>query len=305
MVAFPKSRLRGFQDNLGPRASAAANSRIPPRINPWGLAAVTLATLALLFASLIGWWWLTLSLSALGLAAVLVGLVALREAGRVRDRVWLSFGGVLSGAVLSLALLAPGVLNGVWEIDFSVPGRDPDQLLVVSRDQPEEGKPLGEGEGAEASTDAIRQGDLLLRVQAVQVGRLPEQEASPSPAKHLLIRLRLNNLGHERTISFEGFSNGKHRPIITNDRGRSLAFRDQRHRKRARGAVVFESAARPRTVPLGPTRRVDVLLVFAAPASESERLKLELPAAAWGGKGVCRFRITRLFAATSPNLDQK
>jgi hypothetical protein len=281
-------------------ANAPAEGPGPGWVSWWGLSAASLASLAVLFVSVPRWRLPALALATLGLAVVLFGLLATLEGRKASDCVWLTLGGIANAAVLFLVLVAPEIFNGLWVIDTAVPRTDPDQQVLMARDQSREDRVLVDGQWADAADDAIRQDDLLLRVQSVQVGPQPEDRAKRPAARFLLVHLRLLNVGHERTIQLAGFAEDTHRPTLTDDRGRPLAFLEQRYRKPARGPAVFETGPRPGSVPLVPTGHVDALLIFEAPLTPAGALQLELPAAAWGGKGVCRVRITRFFEAVPP-----
>jgi hypothetical protein len=264
-------------------------------ISPWGAAAFAVATLALLQASVLGLRWLTVGLAALGLLLLGQGIRATRNDRQSRDRVWFTVGGGLSGVVLLAALIVPGLLNSRWAIDSAVPQTDPDAQMLVPRARPlDEGRRLAAEDWAEAETEAIRQGDLIVRVESVEVGPLPEKADVP----YLLVHLRLANCKHG-TIAAEGFGNDKQPPVLTDDAGGSYPFLEGRPRRPASGAPVFAVSA-PQGATLGPLERQDYLLVFAAPPSPLPALKLEVPASAWGRNGACKIRISRLFDASVP-----
>jgi len=113
----------------------------------------------------------------------------------------------------------------------------------------------------------------------------------------VLVHLRLANCKHERTIPVEGFGSDTHRPVLTDETGRSYTFLEQRPRKPAKGDPVFEASG-PRAAKLSSLARQDYLLVFSPAPSKFEVLKLELPASAWGRDGVCKLRIPRPFDAS-------
>src|SRR5436189_4334786 len=132
---------------------------------PWGTLAFALAVLALLVASLTLLRTLTIALASLGVIAAALGLPGLSVR---RDRPWLIVGGFLGGAVVLLALFAPGVLNTYWAMDVPVPETDPHQLVVTPRADPRgPGSPLTADTWANADKEAIRQDDLLIWVDSV------------------------------------------------------------------------------------------------------------------------------------------
>lgn len=272
---------------------------MPAWINPWGLVAFLLAALALLLASIIGLRSLTILLAALGLVVVLVGIPLSWPRRQTRDRVWLTLGGSVSGAVLGVALFASGLLNPFWAIDFPVPrNQDPNRMVVVPRDVLQDpGKPYTAGDWVDAETEAIRQYDMIVRVDSVKTGPLPDKE----DRFYLQIHLRLANSGHTENIPIECFGVDKHPPALHDDSGRLYPFLDQRPRRLAAGVIVFEPPSQE-VATLLPPRYLDYLLVFELPSSGFEALKLELPASAWGRQGVCRFRIAKPFEATLPEI---
>jgi putative heme-binding domain-containing protein len=230
---------------------------------------------------------LTIALAGLGVIAALPGLPGLASR---RDRRWLVAGGVLGGVVVLLAGFAPGVLNSYWTLDTPVPETDPHPLVVTPRgDVRSPGRPLTDDTSADAVTEAIRQDDLLIWVFSVVAGRLPDKAAKP----YLLVNLKMSQLRTERDIAVSPLT-GNHSPVLTDAAGATWPLAEQRPRR----AVItpFDSAV-----------LIDQILIFelppavlrlpAAKTDDSELpadLKLEVPASAWGRKGVCRFRITRM-----------
>src|SRR6266513_2166625 len=100
------------------------------RISPWGLAAFDLAVLGLLLASLVGVRWLTLTLAALGALTALLGIPAARKKREARESLVLALGGIVSGAVLSVALFFPGLINDFWALDRTVAEPDANQQVL-------------------------------------------------------------------------------------------------------------------------------------------------------------------------------
>jgi putative heme-binding domain-containing protein len=226
-----------------------------------------------LAASLAGVRWLTLASSVLGVAVACVGLWVCGRQGRVS----VVLGGGLCAAILLVTVLAPGVLNPFWAMDSRPAPVDPNLLVVVSRERArEEGRPLAEDEWVDAETEGIRQDDLLVSLESVKGGRLLERGGT----SFLLVHFHLDQFQPGRTIAFERFAPGKNEPILTDDSGRSYAF-------------VVDRVRKPPTK-FDVLLKVDHLLVFELPPSQVRELKLELPAAAWGREGVCRFRISKI-----------
>ena len=260
-------------------------------MNPWGFAACGAATLALLVATLTAVYWLTVALAVAGIGMAFWGTCTTSAERWPRGRVSLFSSGGLNALILLLALFVPGVLNGWWSIDVAPPKRDRNALVVVPRDNPlDEGKPL-ESEWTNAETEAVRQDDVLIRLESVRVSRLPKK-----PGLYFLVHFRLSAVGSGETIRFEGYAAGGDGPRLTDDFGKSYAFVEQRKRKETpgprgrRGTLVFEEAP-PEPVDVVPDRSLDLVLVFDGVPAQFVPVKLELPASAWGREGLCRFRI--------------
>jgi hypothetical protein len=152
---------------------------------------------------------------------------------------------------------------------------------------------LSEEDWVDAVREAIRQADVFIRVESIQIDHLADKGEN----KYLLVYLRLANSGHERTIAVAGFSRETHQPVLTDGSGRHYAFLEERLRKRrGRGPIVFDVVG-PQAREMPATGFLDQLLVFAAPQGKAEALNLELPASAWGRTGVCKFRCQRFFKA--------
>jgi len=235
---------------------------------------------------------LTIVLVSLGLLVVAIGL-ALGKADR-KDWGWFALGSALNGLVLFVVLVRPELLNSFWGLDVAADEPDPQQLIVVPRTQPRApGKPLTADDWANATSDAIRQGKVLVRIESVKSG-------ARGGISCLQIHLQIANLGDD-VISIAGFGGAglggdKNTPALTDASGRSLAFLKRQKRIRGEGPPAFEDLG-DQAVELKADDRHDLLLLFEAPSSRFEPLKLELPTSAWGREGRCRFNIAGLFAA--------
>jgi putative heme-binding domain-containing protein len=238
------------------------------QLNPWGLAAVCLGALALLLASLVDQRVPTLALAGVGVAAVVLGL-ALGRRRRV-DLVALALGGALSGGVLAVGVCAPGLLNRRWGMDVPVTEPDPNLLRAVARERPDEERELADDEWVDAATEVILQNDMMIEVKAAQVNRLPERRATRVVFVHLLV----SQYRPGRAMPELSFGKGKPEPVLTDDSGQSYRFLG--HRTKRASTMI--------------RRSIDEWLVFELPPTDAV-LNLEIPTAAWGRKGVCRFRI--------------
>jgi hypothetical protein len=253
--------------------------------------AAILGGLGLLLAPLIGDRTLTLTLARLGVGAALLGVLVRWWLRRPQDRLWPILGGGVSAAVLLLTLAAPGLLTSWWEIDRPFPLNDPNPMTRVPRDnQSAPPEPLGSDEWVDGIKEAIRQDDLLITAFATRVGPLWDR----GHESYLQVHLRFANVGFVRVVTFEGFSNDRHRPVLTDDSGHSYRLLEQRTRKRHASGLVFEQTP-PRDLELLAPRYLDYLLVFEPPAAGFRPLKLEVPASAWGRRGSCKLTISHLF----------
>ena len=268
-------------------------SSTPAWINAWGAAAFIVTTLGLLEASVIGIRWITIACAATGFVLVIAGISASAKDRQQKDLVWLTLSGTLSVTALLLVVFAPGMLNYYWTMDAAVPLPDPNKLVVVPRGEPRSaGKPQLGDVWAAAEKEAVREDDVLLRLDSVAIGKIPERGAGD----FLLIHLRIASAGNERKIHFNGFSTAKNQPILKDVAGRSYRFLEQRPRKLKAGPphVFISESPEPRDI--GPGRYLDYQLVFEPPPADFSNLNLELPASAWGRKGAAKFRIPGTFA---------
>lgn len=273
---------------LFPEPSRARSSvTLPSWINAWGVIAFFLAALALLVAAFALPRFLSISLAVLGLATALIGLMAQREESHLKDRVWLALGGVGSGLLLLLALFAPSWLSVRWGMDFDVPEPDRNKLVMVSRDNRTELKELSSGDRVDAETNAIRQGDVLVRVESAIVERPAEKE---QPV--LLITLHIANVGQLHNIPYDGQASGEHRAIVRDSRGKELQSRELKDKDKHRAHPIGK-------VSILPTHEVKDVVVRESPWSGTSHLELDVPSAAWGREGVCRFTIPSTFVVHS------
>jgi hypothetical protein len=203
----------------------------------------------------------------------------------------------VSLVTLSVTLFAPGVLNRYWAMDAQVPRPDPHLLVVAPINQEsDKGRPLAPEEWADASMQVIRQADVFVRILAVQTGPIKER----GPKALLLIQFRLACTGNEGPIVFEGFGR-EHQPSLKDAGGQSRAFLEQRKRKLPAGGLVF-LAGDPERAEVMPGRFLDFQLVFELPPASSAPWNLELPASAWGRKGICKLRIAGPFEPILPQV---
>lgn len=243
----------------------------------WGLASLALGAAAVAVATLAGSKPLTLAIAASGLALAFIGSWANRRNSCKSKWATIACGGICSGAVLALALGAPGLLNSFWAMNMQQVEATSDQLAAAPRGNAlVEGRALADSDWVEAATEAIRQDDLVIQIETARMGRLPERNNEP----YLLVNLVITQFKHGRTVIFERYLPTGAAPTLTDESGRSYRFIGERVRKPPSKFDVL--------------LKVDHLLLFEPAPPTVRSLKLELPAAAWQRAGVCRFHLTNI-----------
>ena len=100
---------------------------------------------------------------------------------RTKDRVWLSLGGIVSGAVLTVAIVAPGYLNSWWELDVAVAVSDANKLVLVPRAQPKDpGTPLKDDDWIDAAKDRFTK-ELTTAQKLRFLARIGSRAVDPAP----------------------------------------------------------------------------------------------------------------------------
>jgi hypothetical protein len=273
-------------------------SSLPSWASLWGLSAFVLGGLGLLLASLLAKRWVTIGVSSLGVAVAVMGIPMAWNRPAKKHRVWLGLGATMSSAVLILAIFAPEYLSNWMALDRSVATKDMDQQVAIPRELVrDKGRPLAAEDWTDAVSEAIRQEDIVLRVESADNGQVSGRDD-----RTVNIHIRLSNLGAQ-TIAFAGFAGDKHPLVLSDDGGRTYRFVEQRPKTPARGAPVFDAPS-TQGGDLAMGEKLDYLLVFTGQPVGSQALKLEVPASAWGRKGTCKLRIPRLFRAELPNVQK-
>lgn len=263
-------------------SSAPSGGSSPAWINGIGAAAFVLGSAALLAASFDSIRVATIPLTLIGLLLVVIQILKRPKRWRSRDVLWLLAGGGICAAVLATALFNPHLLNRNWGRDFRVEEPDPLQLFLVSRDGKVTGSALTEADWVDASKHAIRQGDLHVTLEKVAVQAPPVTGPDKTKQPHLLITVRLANVGRLSQLMYERV---KGPPILRDDQGQTYALRTFEPPNVVERQVLKEI--------LSPNRRIEDLWIFEPPDPGAAHLELELPSSIWGGKGTCKFRIPR------------
>jgi hypothetical protein len=263
----------------------------------WGIGAILAAALALGVAMVLGIWSATLVLAIAGLIMVAMSFFATAEDDQDKERKWQLLGGLTNSAVLVLTLFFPTILNRFWGLDKPLPVLDYDKQVAVPREKPRDpGKELGTDGFADAAGAWIRMENILVGVESVGIGEIPEAKPSGAASKsYLLIHFRIASIGGD-DVTFEGFDNAERKVKLTDASNRTYSLVEQRVRVPAKGTAVFgPPGVKPFTLSSYDWFRRGVLLVFEPVPERIERMKLELPASAWGRRGTCRFVINDVF----------
>jgi hypothetical protein len=254
---------------------------MPGWINACGVFAFSLAALAMLLGAFALPRWLALWFIGLGLLLGLIGLAMPRVEWKLKDGIWLALGGGGCG-VLLIGLLRPGWLSERWARDFEVPEPDADKQILVSRHNASEVKELHGNDRVDVTAYAIRQGDILVRIERAEV-----KQVTPNGPPVLLIALHIANVGALHLITYHGQAGGNQGAVARDSRGVELRRRDLEAESKKRGQIG--------TVILLPLHEATDLLAVVAPWPGSAGVEVDLPSAAWGREGICRFTIPSAF----------
>ncbi len=253
-------------------------SSLPPWINLWGVLAFTLAAVAMLLAALSLPRYLSLSLFGLGFLLGLVGVLAPRDEWKIKDAVWLAFGGGICLLLLFLGFTRPDWFNNRWGRDFEVPEPDGNIMMEVSRNNETEIKELSGNDRVDASKHAIRQGGLLIRVESAEIKR-PTKKVSPI----LFVKLNLENVGQLHTIVYRGQAGNEVETVARDSLGKVLPRRDLGGEAKKLGQLKKKT--------LLPMQTASDLIAVEAPWPGTAHAEIDIPSSNWGREGVCRFTI--------------
>jgi hypothetical protein len=286
----PPPVIRTAEEVVSPSTMPAPiGTPVPGWINIWGLAALLLGGLALFFAAVSPWFMalrhLTIPFAGLGLAASVLGFLASLDDRKIKDVIWLGLGGVVSLAVLVIAIFWGNLLNPYWGRDFAVAPAYPNKPMQVGLKNPTVGRDLPANEWVDASKAAYRNGDVFIKIMEVKVDQAPLAPPLKDKAamKSLLIYLKVANLSQLRMIPYTGQASGKHPATLKDAQGKTVNVRNF-----PAGSIL---AGQTKQAVVRANKQVDDLLVFEPPPADVKHLDLELPAAAWGGTGTCKLRI--------------
>lgn len=279
-----------------PNSSLVLADAAPPLegslLNTGGIVACVAACAAAVVASFHETAFLTRPLAGV---AVLVGVVSilLTLGSRPLAFVLPAIGTGVSVVVLVLAFVSPGTLSPQYEasrqpVTFN---SEAVEFVALSLDS---GQQLALDGWADASKAAVQQGTVRVQVTSATLGPVdiePRDNAKSRLTKerYLTIAVRVQHLGHDVPVTFIPWS---HDTAVERNGRRSTALDLTPH-------VVTGQLRDP--IQLHPGKMVGTVFVFEA-STHPEPIRLELPAEAWGGRGMFRFSIpaSSITTRTSP-----
>jgi hypothetical protein len=256
------------------------DNETPRQIDPIGAVALGLGCVALLCASVS---WLCVFLLPLAGAGFVAGLFALARALRTGRSRWTfpSAGTAVAGTILAVAILSPALLGPTYRTFKDQVADDPDTIRRISVADGTVSPADDNSEWADASRILLQQGGLT--VQVAEVSLAPAER--PLAKKKVLVRLLVRQSPRGGTTGAEteraaALLLGKHRPTLSDAMGQVYELvnvQAGQSGQNAHGAAALGVSS--------PT------LVFETAATDVSALRLELPAATWGGHGTFHFLI--------------
>ena len=278
-AAIPAELYLRPADLPPPVRPPAAPAHHPDYALRMALAALGLVGVAVLASQLPYGRFVAAPLAAAGAVMGLLSVLGLEE------RPWLGWAGAgANGFAFLLVVAWPGWLGlSTW-----TPAADPETrqkpVTAVGRD----GTPPRPADWVDAMKAVWEHDDVRVALTAVTAG--PDEPAAVGPAappaarprkkdRTLRVTLKLTNVGVARAIEFNGWAAAPPaEPTLTTAGGKALPAKP---------------AAPADPVLIVPGKSAETTLAFAPPDGPPEDLRLELPAAAFGGTEPARFRIPR------------
>jgi hypothetical protein len=263
---------------------APATSNAPDPGLAWGLVALAVAGVGLAGSQLPYGRFITVGLGGVALLLALGGVLA---ADRKR-LVPAAAAGVAALAVV-LAVALPGWLgHSSWR---PVEVEDRSGLVLSVGHNAGDRLPA---EWVDAGKASWQRDDVRVTVRFATVGPIevagPKSQKKWTKEKVLQIGLRVANVGVARQFEFQGWSANAPAaaaPVLTDSAGKAVPAK--------KFDAGWEPAARPEHKPLFPGKTAEYLLVFEPPGKSAGDLRLELPAAAFGGEVPVKLRIPASF----------
>lgn len=294
-----------------PRPTAAASTPpmqpAPRPSNSLGIASLVLGSIAFLicwipFLGLLG-----MPLSGLGAILGGVGLVAaIRRSG-------LGIGFPIAGAAVSvLSLLVCAVVTTAFtraveetgksraraqETNQTVVGKKPGVAAANEPDPPAPPSPQPQPEPEQqwaSAKEAVQQGDIRIRVKRVAVQKIPLSNLGRSTESEddlLAVYLQVTNASKTKKADYLTW---RGKPISIERDSATLQDNFDNVLKRINFGFGTEVVGGVQsTESIYPGKEVDDILVFEAPIDATEYVRLELPAANFGGTGNIRLQIPK------------
>jgi len=218
-------------------------------------------------------------LGGLGLTAALISL-SIMEHKRVLPAVATG----VNAVVLLLALLLPSWLG----ITSWRPVKAMDDSGTVRAVGLTDGV-AAPAEWVDVSKSAWQRDDVRVSVTGSSVGQLelvgPKDKRRWTKEKFLQVRLKIENVGVSRAIDVRGWSAGPQGPKLIPPAGEPSGIKTWED--------GWAAPVKPAAATLFPGRGTEQTLIFPYPATGSGPLRLELPAAAFGGTESVRLQLSQ------------
>jgi len=290
----------------------SVNVHMPKRSSSLGIVSLILGVVAFLICwiPLIGV--VSIPVSALGVLLAAIGLLA-ALVRRGSGIAWPIGGGAVSGLALAIGIAQVAALGGAAEairqsgehanrtqqeiVTAGVPSGSTRE--ATARNTPEADMPAAQSPPAApepewaSAKNAVRQGDIELRVMRVLTGKVPLRSGfgdgeSSSEDDLLAIHLEMINRSQNKKIEYRSWL------------GRDIAFsRDYatlqdnfgNTYKRISFGFGTKIVGHTESESIYPGKSLGDVLVFELPIDTAEYLRLELPAKNFGGEGMLRLQI--------------
>jgi hypothetical protein len=141
----------------------------------------------------------------------------------------------------------------------------------------------------DVSKSAWQRDDVRVSVTSVSAGQIelvgPKEKRRWTKEKFLQVRLKVENVGVSRAIDFRGWSAGPQGPKLMPPAGEPVGIKTWDD--------AWAPATKPAAATLFPGRGAEQTLIFPSPTPGSGLLRLELPAAAFGGTESVRLQLSQ------------
>jgi hypothetical protein len=240
--------------------------------------------------------WLVIPLGAVGLAAAAYGTLRLQQT-RSAQALALS-AATLNTVLLVVALFVPARLGAVYGAT-RLQRTDPYSIQVIPLPGHFTTVDRARSDWVDASAAALQQGQVQVQITAAYLGRVELQtgtKASWTKDDYLTVHLHAQKSSSWRDLArpweVPGLRGVAEAPTLTAAAGGAVYARVQ--------LPGMPEGGQERRVANYPVRIKEEVLYFEAPPQEVDLLRLEVPAAAWGGKGTFRFALPRAMIETAP-----